>query len=219
MRRSEAEAAARKFEMALELAQADVGFLEGEEEKEEGDAVDEDERRNALVSLHVELADCRSALGDYEEAAEAYETALEMHFVYRQIMGGGGAAGRAAAVSENNSGNVESGNDSSDGDGHTPLFLAAVMGRTGTVGYLLSRGADPNAGSYTTLTGPSSYSSRPTRFFFALPPHPRAFLLLAAAHIYLPHCRRGRGPSSFSSRLPSFMLGIATAAKVRPPSP
>ena len=37
--------------------------------------------------------------------------------------------------------------------------------------------------------------------------------------IYLPHCRRGRGPSSFSSRLPSFMLGIATAAEVRHPSP
>ena len=106
-----------------------------------------------------------------------------------------------------------------DGDGHTPLFLAAVMGRTGTVGYLLSRGADPNAGSYTTLTGPSSYSSRPTMFISALPPHPRAFLLLAAADIYLPHCRRRRGPSSFFSRRQGFMLGIATAAEVCPPSP
>lgn len=80
------------FRDALDVARLDVGRMTIEDVKDYGASSvvghpSPSERKNAVVELLVQIADCHASARNYDEAAQAYEEALGYHIFFRRWKG------------------------------------------------------------------------------------------------------------------------------------
>ena len=85
---SQYDDAVAAFRDALELARLDVERMSLGDDKVNFESMvghpSPFERKNAVVELLVQIADCHSSAQNYDEAAQAYEEALGYHIFFRQ---------------------------------------------------------------------------------------------------------------------------------------
>jgi len=86
------EEAVDTFRDALDVARIDVGRMTIDDVKDFGASSvvghpSPSDRKNAVVELLVQIADCRASAQNFDEAAQAYEEALGYHIFFRRWNG------------------------------------------------------------------------------------------------------------------------------------
>lgn len=89
---AEYDEAVDTFRDALDVARIDVGRMTEDDVKDYGSSLvvghpSPSERKNAVVELLVQIADCQASARNYDEAAQAYEEALGYHIFFRRWKG------------------------------------------------------------------------------------------------------------------------------------